>query len=544
MKVVLNVNVPEASNLNQPSNNGNEDDTKFESGKNIIASIGSTSSGLFLRGRRILVDKAVDKNTAQSLKVQRDEDGKPIDKKIGKDRRNLYLKGEGRVEESVHTTKNGTQKKDDSSTAVDVDAWENLPESDQMKRGRAHQEKSQKLRSPLFFINPYRLSLRNLAKHVNETQLKTLMATGIKNGLEKGLVSKEDVVAHWRASGEMSAREIIEKLDSSEENDNSDEEGEGGASIIPPYNESDGYKKYIPSVFIDRDFELVKDGTKLSKHTAPSRGFGFAEFTHHAHALARLRELNNNTFYSSEYVAGGKKALMMKKQMTKNSSSKKKKTKAKFDNISGGDTTDENDFVGSDGKVRIPRLIVEFTVENKAKARKQAERKAQQLENALKQKAMAKQRSLEATSNNGGDEETNDNNNKTKKKKKKSRGAQQREKKRKLKEEGLLQLEQQQNSKESGDQKNDNFKVVEKDSNNETATTKTKKNGVKPLKKKKKVDKEESEFENMVQSHKKAFSEVNLGSSKGVEVVDLGDVAAANKVVSERAEITKKRWFD
>jgi nucleolar protein 4 len=31
----------------------------------------------------------------------------------------------------------------------------------------------------------------------------------------------------------------------------------------------------------------------------PSRGFAFAEFSHHAHALAALRHLNNNPSYSS-----------------------------------------------------------------------------------------------------------------------------------------------------------------------------------------------------------------------------------------------------
>merc|ERR1719330_37482 len=91
--------------------------------------------GLFLRGRRILVDKTVDKNTAESLKVQRDEDGKPIDKKIGKDKRNMYLKGEGRVKEG-------------GKESTDSNCWENIPQSDQLKRGRAHQEKSTKLRSP------------------------------------------------------------------------------------------------------------------------------------------------------------------------------------------------------------------------------------------------------------------------------------------------------------------------------------------------------------------------------------------------------------
>merc|ERR1712012_1283524 len=97
---------------------------------------------------------------------------------------------------------------------------------------------------------------------------------------------------------------------------------------------------------------------------------------------------------------------------------KRKKSKVATDD-------DGDEFLGEDGKVHIPRLIVEFTVENKAKARKQAERKAQQLANAQRQKVAVKQ-------------SFDENGEKKKKKCKKSRGALQREKKRKLKEEGSL----------------------------------------------------------------------------------------------------------
>ena len=46
--------------------------------------------------------------------------------------------------------------------------------SDRAKRERAFADKSTKLRSPLFFINPNRISIRNLNKEVNESQLKSL----------------------------------------------------------------------------------------------------------------------------------------------------------------------------------------------------------------------------------------------------------------------------------------------------------------------------------------------------------------------------------
>jgi nucleolar protein 4 len=465
----------EASNTSKASTDIND----FQTGKSMISSFDNSSGGVYLHGRRILVDRAVDKNTADTLKVQRDEDGKPIDKRLGKDKRNLYLKGEGRVEEG-------------GKEASDINSWENLPQSDQMKRGRAHQEKSTKLRSPLFFINPFRLSFRNLSKEVDETQLKHLAAMGIEKGLENALVSNEDVVAHWKASGEMTAREIIEKLRSAESDEND--------SIVPTYNESDGFKKYIPSVFIDRDFQGNEKSTKV---TAPSRGFGFVEFTHHAHALACLRELNNNSTYSTEFVAGGKKATSMKK------SNRKKKRK----DVDSSANDDDN-FMGDDGKVRIPRVIVEFTVENKAKARKQAERKAQQLANVMKQKAVAKQ-------------SVDESGEKVKKKKKKSRGMKQREKKRKIKEEGTEE-EQEGNVGDNGEA---NDKIIKKQDMLEKPTL-TRPKGVKPPKKKKKVDKDENNFEDMVKSYKKAFADTD--TSTEVE----------GKETNARSDISKNRWFD
>lgn len=451
----------------------------FKSGKKLMTEGDSSGGGIYLNGRRILVDLAVDKSTADTLKVERDENGKPIEK-IGKDRRNLYLKGEGRVESSHDND--------------DPNSWENIPESDQLKRGRAHQDKATKLRSPLFFINPLRLSIRNLAKHVDEKGLKELMVKGIKNGLKNKLVSKEDVIAHYRAAGEMTKREIIEKVT----------KAEADGSLIPQFDEK-SIKSFIPSVFIDRDFTNLKDtGTsKGSKIVAPSRGFGFVEFTHHAHALACLRELNNNSAYSAEYVAGGKKATEMKKK-----SKKRKKLKPIVTDMEDG--TSSGDFVGEDGRVRIPRLIIEFTVENKAKARKQAERKAQQAANIEKQKAVSKDSKTE---------------NAKEKKKKKSRGALQREKKRKAKEAGIEEHENDEKDVVSD-------KIQKKEDNSVVDEPKTKVKGLKPPKKIKKSDKEDNVFEEMVQSYKRKFA------------ADVDDVTTEKAVENPRVEVAKKRWFD
>ena len=148
--------------------NGIDGTSQFVSSKNMTMSGESESSSLTLKGRTILLDLAVDRTTASSLAIQRDEDGKPIKKMVGKDKRNLYLKNEGRVSSST-----------DSGHAQEASAkhgglWEDLPMSDRAKRERAFADKSTKLRSPLFFINPNRISIRNLNKEVNESQLKSL----------------------------------------------------------------------------------------------------------------------------------------------------------------------------------------------------------------------------------------------------------------------------------------------------------------------------------------------------------------------------------
>ena len=276
-----------------------------------------SSSYLLLRGRRIFVDFAVDKETAATFDSK--EHNVP-----SADRRNMYLQAEARVESSSANL-----------DAHDADTWDDLPEQDQKKRQSALKDKTAKLLSPIFFINPHRLSFRNMAKHVDETLLQQICERATKRGLEKGLVTAKDQIAHWRARGEMSIRDILALVQEKEMK---------AESIIPQWESKSNIKEYVPSVFIDRDF-----GPTRKKSNAPSRGFGFAEFKHHAHALACLRELNNNPTYSRDFVAGGKMADAMRK--------KSRIGKAKS---SKGSTTGE--YIGADGRVKIPRLIVDFAV--------------------------------------------------------------------------------------------------------------------------------------------------------------------------------------
>jgi nucleolar protein 4 len=272
------------------------------------------NSTVLLRGRQILIDLAVDKETAATF------DSKEHNV-IAADRRNMYLQAEARVEST--STEPG---------ANNSDTWDELHEQDQKKRQHALKDKTTKLHSPLFFINPFRLSFRNLAKNVDEGTLQLLIEQATKRGIERNLVTAKDQIAYWRAKGEMSTRDILSKVQ--------EVEAKNG-DAVPQWEEKVNIKEYIPSVFIDR--EVGPTGKK----DAPSRGFGFAEFKHHLHALACLRELNNNPTYSRDYVAGGKVATALKKKVRK----------VKGKPVKGG-----GDIVGDDGRVRVPRLIVDFAV--------------------------------------------------------------------------------------------------------------------------------------------------------------------------------------
>jgi len=180
----------------------------------------------------------------------------------------------------------------------------------------------------------------------------------------------------------------------------------------------------------------------------------------------------------------------------------------------------------------MPWLVIEFTMENKSKARQQAERKVAQQANLTKQRLAAREKNEEATEakSKSGKGET--------KKKKKGRGAQQREKKRRMREEGLLDADNK--KKKTGDD-NDNTtanKQQRTDPSNNDVTSDAKsqtKKGVKPPKKKKKIDKDEKKFEDMVRSYKKTFS--------GIRTSNVGD-AVMKEAENPRATVEKKRWFD
>ncbi|KAG7365197.1 RNP-1 like RNA-binding protein [Nitzschia inconspicua] len=431
---------------------------------------------LMLKGRKILVDFAVDKETAATFDSK--EHQVP-----SADRRNLYLQAESRVESSSS-----------EPNANNANTWDDLPPQDQKKRQSALKDKTTKLQSPIFFINPHRLSFRNMAKHVDEAGLQQLCQLAVTRGLEKRLVGAKDQIAHWKALGEMTTRDVLAKVQTMEAN---------GEEVIPGWDKSVNIKEYVPSVFIDRVF-----GPSGKKKDAPSRGFGFAEFTHHVHALACLRELNNNPTYSRDYAAGGKAADAMKK----------KTRKIKKSGTTGG----SNDYIGDDGRVHIPRLIVDFTVENKTKAKKQAERRIQQQVNQQKQK-LENQEKRKSHNDDVDDDDT---------KKKKSRGAKQREKKRQKRESGEEEKERQAElqAKALADARREMKK--ERLEQKRRLKEEMKQKSVKPPKKKQKhgrMDEEDEKFEKIVRSYATELEAAREGQQN---------------TKNARAALKEKRWFE
>lgn len=418
-------------------------------------------SGITCKGRRLFANLAVDKETASTLTVEK---GKDANKLVGKDRRNLYLKGEGRVD-------NNANAREGSQTA-----WDDLPEGDQLKRQQAWSDKNTKLRSPIFSINPTRLSFRNMSKHVDEVDFKRVCVEATLLGLEKNLVNAEDQIAHWKAQGEMTTRDILARMQELGGDDDK-------KAIIPEFDEGN-VKRFIPSVFIDRDFSVSKKKTE-----APSRGFGFVDFENHLHALACLRELNNNPKYSDEFVTGGKHASEAKRRAVKR-------------NKKGADAK-QSDFVGKDGKAKLPRLVVEFAVENVVKAKQQAEHRSHQQSNIIKQKIDTREAG------------------KKKQDKKQSRGKLQREKKRKQREGGAPDEASKAKADDAKDSKSANVASTEK--------LKGKAKLVKPPKKQK-VDKEEETFTNLVETYKQAFAAPAVDEK----------TAEANK----KSEKKERRWFE
>ena len=158
-----------------------------------------------------------------------------------------------------------------------------MPATDLAKRETAASEKRTKLKSPMFFVSPTRLSIRNLAKGVDDAALKALARRGAAAGLAAGLVDPT----------------------------------EGDPALMPPRGTPLPTRVVIQSAKIVREAGLDaaggprgRDGSGRARFEADgvtprSRGYGFVDFADHITALAALRYLNNNPELSAEAAAGG-----------------------------------------------------------------------------------------------------------------------------------------------------------------------------------------------------------------------------------------------
>ena len=100
----------------------------------------------------------MDKNTANKLVLEKER------KNEKKDNRHLYLLNEGKIIDSS-----------------------SIPLADKKKRDNADNEARAKIKSPLFFVNPVRLSVKNLNKKPNEAVDNIALKKLFLDAAEKGL---------------------------------------------------------------------------------------------------------------------------------------------------------------------------------------------------------------------------------------------------------------------------------------------------------------------------------------------------------------------
>lgn len=227
--------------------------------------------GIMIKDRQCKVDLAVDRQSAQSIK-----DSEMA--KRGKDKRNLYLANEGLILPGAE---------DAAGHSGAAHKSQAMSEADKEKRMRAQTEKRKKLQNPLFFVSPTRLSIRNLSKSVTDKELRELCLSAAKAGIKKGLVKRTDMEAFRLAQGSDYITQQLQQQGAFKPGMDLD--------TVPP---AVG-KHCLKNSKVMLDMQRIRGGAPQS------RGYAFAEFTHHAHALACLRELNNNAQYSSHHSAGG-----------------------------------------------------------------------------------------------------------------------------------------------------------------------------------------------------------------------------------------------
>lgn len=208
-----------------------------------------SSSGFWLHGRHLSLMAAIKREDAESKKISDGRNAKILDK------RNIYLIKEGFIRS-------------------DSNAAKLMPASELSKRHQSYYDRKRKLeRFPHLFVSKTRLSIRNLPKSVDESALKELA----KNAAHEW-TSKMSEMAKAKSLGRSEKEEWEELV--------------AGKIMGPVFVRQAKIIRDDSRVELKDDLNSSTPGGK--KQLGQSKGYGFVEFSKHSHALAFLRQLNNN----------------------------------------------------------------------------------------------------------------------------------------------------------------------------------------------------------------------------------------------------------
>ncbi|CAE8601532.1 unnamed protein product [Polarella glacialis] len=228
--------------------------------------------------------------------------------------------------------------------------WNNLSKSEQRQRQAGRKERKWRINNPNFTIHPQRLAIRNLPMHIDATQLRQKMA-----------------------------EHLAEKMGS-----------EGTGKKIRMKEAQDA----IIQASLVRDTERKND-----KGERRSKGFGFIAFKDHAHAMAGLQYLNDNSRVFGglrrpivEFAVDDKRKLRMQEESIS-------KFKVKLGNKKGAGASADAKGKGKgtageaeleDGKPKVKKL-------KKRKPKEKAEDgKAKQLSRGQRQRENRRQKKVES----------------------------------------------------------------------------------------------------------------------------------------------------
>ena len=260
-------------------NNDTDDNTKKKKKKSkrdreIQSALAEAAlnSGILINERKLNVLPALKKDELKSIEESREgnnERGKV-------DRRHLYLAKEGFIPEGDGTLQ--------------------IPRGDRTKRDNIQKEKKMKLKNPNFFVSPTRLSIRNINTKPCRIPSKFLppkhSTQANKDKMEEDDPEEEEDSVYKVVDGKL-LKTIAINAARDGMRLNVVRRDEGDQTLMSTKDAVwEGKRVMVTEAKVVCDpINTYADGTPVS------RGYGFIEFTEHAHALAALRMLNNNPEY-------------------------------------------------------------------------------------------------------------------------------------------------------------------------------------------------------------------------------------------------------